>query len=70
LKTIARNENQEATRVMMKQGVKVITPSKDQIDELRKLSNDAMGRISGKAFSRTTLDDVNSQLTNYRKGAK
>jgi TRAP-type C4-dicarboxylate transport system substrate-binding protein len=70
LKTIARNENQEATRVMMKQGVKVITPSKDQIDELRKLSNDAMGRISGKAFSRTTVDDVNSQLTNYRKGAK
>ncbi len=70
LKATARNENQEATRVMVKQGVKVITPSKDQIDELRKLSNDAMGRISGKAFSRTTVDDVNSQLTNYRKGAK
>jgi TRAP-type C4-dicarboxylate transport system substrate-binding protein len=70
LKAVARNENQEATRVMVKQGVKIVTPSKDQIDELRKLSNDAMGRISGKSFSRTTLDDVTSQLINYRKGVK
>ncbi|MCX5806657.1 MAG: TRAP transporter substrate-binding protein DctP [Proteobacteria bacterium] len=70
LKATTRNENKEATRIMVKQGVKIVTPSKDQIDELRKLSNDAMGRISGKAFSRTTVDDVTSQLTNYRKGLK
>ncbi|MBA4419232.1 MAG: hypothetical protein C0392_15210 [Syntrophus sp. (in: bacteria)] len=70
LKAIARNENQEAIRVMVKQGVKVVTPSKEQINELRKLSNDAMGHVSGKAFSRTTMDDVNTQLINYRKGVK
>jgi TRAP-type transport system periplasmic protein len=70
LKTVARNENQEAIRVMVKQGVKIVTPSKEQINELRKLSNDAMGRISGKAFSRTTMDDVNALLINYRKGVK
>jgi TRAP-type transport system periplasmic protein len=70
LKIITRNENKEATRVMAKQGVKIVTPSKNQIDELRKLSNDAMSRISGKAFSLTTVDDVTSQLTNYRKGVK
>lgn len=70
LKTTARNENQEAIKVMVKHGVKVVTPSKEQIDELRKLSDDAMGRISGKAFSRTTMDDVSSQLSQYRKGVK
>ena len=70
LKTVTRNENQEAIKVMVKQGVKIVTPSKDQIDELRKLSNDAMGHISGKSFSRTTVDDVTSQLTHYRKGVK
>jgi TRAP-type C4-dicarboxylate transport system substrate-binding protein len=70
LKAIARNENQEAIKVMVKHGVKIVTPSKDQIDELRKLSNDGMVRITGKAFSRKTMDDVTSQLTNYRKGVK
>jgi TRAP-type C4-dicarboxylate transport system substrate-binding protein len=70
LKTIARNENQEATRIMVRQGIKMVNPSKEQIDELRKLSNDAMTRISGKAFSLKTVDDVNSILTDYRKGMK
>ncbi len=70
LKAVARNENQEAIKVMVKHGVKVVTPSKEQIDELRKLSNDGMARITGKAFSRTTFDDVTSQLINYRKGVK
>ncbi len=70
LKAVARNENQQAIKVMVKQGVKIITPAKGQVDELRKLSNDAMARISGKAFSRATLDQVTSLLTNYRKRAK
>jgi len=70
LTTTTRNENQQATRIMVKQGVKIVNPSKEQIDELRKLSNDAMGRVTGKAFSRKTVDDVTSQLTNYRKGVK
>ena len=70
LKAVARNENQDAIKVMVKQGVKIVTPSKEQIDELRKLSNDAMGGITGKAFSRTTVDQVTSLLTNYRKGVK
>jgi hypothetical protein len=70
LKTIARNENQEAIKVMVKHGVKIVNPSKDQIDEFRRLSDDAMGGISGKAFSRTAMNDVTSQLINYRKGVK
>jgi TRAP-type C4-dicarboxylate transport system substrate-binding protein len=70
LKATARNENQEAIKVMVKQGVKIVTPSKGQVDELRKLSDDAMGRITGTAFSRKTVDQVTSLLANYRKGVK
>lgn len=70
LKAVTRNENQEAIKIMVKQGTKIITPSKEQIDEFRKLSDEAMGRISGKAFSKTTMDDVAAQLIHYRKGIK
>lgn len=70
LKITARSDNQEATRVMVKHGIKIVNPSKEQINELQKLSRDAMGNITGKAFSRTTLDDVTAHLEKYRKGAK
>ncbi len=70
LKTISRNENQEAVKVMVKNGVKIITPSKDQIEEYKRLSNRAMGHIGGQTFSKTVLDEVTSLLENYRRGGK
>ena len=68
LKTVTRNENQEAIKVMVKHGVKIVTPSKDQIDEFKRLSNRAMGRISGPSFSSKTLDEVISLLETNRRG--
>jgi TRAP-type C4-dicarboxylate transport system substrate-binding protein len=70
LKIVTRNENREAIKVMMKQGVKIIVPSKDQIDEFKKLSNKAMGHIGGQSFSKKVLDEVTSLLENYRRGGK
>lgn len=70
LRIITRNENQEAIKVMVKNGVKIITPSKDQIEEYKKLSNRAMGHISGQTFSKKVLDEVTSFLESYRKGGK
>jgi hypothetical protein len=68
LKTVTRNENQEAIKVMTKQGVKVIVPSKDQVDEFKKLSAKAMGKITGQTFSKKVLEEVTSSLEQYRKG--
>ena len=68
LKTVTRNENQEAIKVMTKQGVKVIVPSKDQVDELKRLSAKAMGKITGQTFSKKVLEEVTSSLEQYRKG--
>jgi TRAP-type C4-dicarboxylate transport system substrate-binding protein len=70
LKAVTRNENQEAIKVMTKQGVKIITPSKEQIEEFKKLSNKAMGHITGESFSKKVFDEVTSSLENYRKKGK
>ncbi len=70
LKIITRNENRDAVKVMVKNGVKIITPSKDQIDEYKRLSNKAMGHISGQTFSKKVFDEATSLLESYRKGGK
>ena len=68
LKTVTRNENQEAIKVMTKQGVKAIVPSKDQLDEFKRLSAKAMEKITGQTFSKKVLEEVTSSLEQYRKG--
>jgi TRAP-type C4-dicarboxylate transport system substrate-binding protein len=70
LKIATRNENREAINVMTKQGVKIVTPTKDQIEEFKRLSGKAMGHIGGESFSKKTLAEVTSLLENYRKGGK
>lgn len=70
LKAVTRNENREAIKVMTKQGVKIITPSKEQIDEFKKLSTKAMDRVTGQTFSKKVFDEVTSSLENYRRGGK
>jgi len=70
LKTVTRNENREAIKVMIKQGVKIVTPSNEQIDEFKRLSNKAISHIRGQSFSKKVLDEVTSILEAYRRGEK
>jgi len=70
LKVITRTENRESVKVMMKQGVKVINPSRNQIDEFRRLSNNALPHITGPTFSKKVFDEVHSLLESYRRGGK
>lgn len=69
-KVVTRNENQDAIKVMTKQGVKIVTPAKGNVDELKRLSNEAMRRLGGQTFSVKTHDEVVAQVENYRKGAQ
>jgi len=69
-KVVTRNENQDAIKVMTKQGVKIVTPAKENVDELKRLSNEAMRRLGGQTFSAKTHDEVVAQVENYRKGAQ
>ena len=70
LKGVIRQENQEAIQVMVKQGVRLVTPSKEQIDEFKRLSNKAIEHIRGPSFSKKTLNEVTSALESYRKGVR
>ncbi len=70
LKIITRNENREAMKVMVKNGVRIVTSSKDQIDEYKRLSAKAMGHIRGQTFSKKTLEEITSVLENDRRGEK
>jgi TRAP-type C4-dicarboxylate transport system substrate-binding protein len=70
LKTITRNENRDAIQVMTKQGVKIVTPSKEQVEEFKKLSDKAMGHVAGRTFSKKVLEEVSSYLESFREGKK
>ncbi|MGZ3590273.1 MAG: hypothetical protein ACXU99_06405, partial [Thermodesulfobacteriota bacterium] len=70
LKTVTRNENRDATKVMVKNGVKIITPSREQLDEFKKLANKAMSHPRSQSFSKNVLEEVTSYLEGYRRGGK
>jgi TRAP-type transport system periplasmic protein len=70
LKEVTRNENRDAIKVMTKQGVKIVTPPKENVEEFKKLSSQAMRRVRGQAFSAKASDEVVAAVENYRKGVK
>lgn len=70
LKTVTRQENQEAIKVMEKNGVKIVTPQKEQISEFKRLSDTAISHFANQTFSRKFLADVTAQLETYRKEKK
>jgi TRAP-type C4-dicarboxylate transport system substrate-binding protein len=67
LKLAVRQENQEAIKVMIKHGVKLVRPSENQIEEFKKVSQNAMKRQTGKSFSAEVRDEVISYLKEFRK---
>ena len=67
LKTTIRDENKEAIKVMMKHGVKIITPSPEQVAEFKRVSAQAMQRVEGKSFSKKIRDEVTAKINTFRK---
>ena len=70
LKLTLRKENQEAIKVMTKHGVKLIKPTQVQIEEFKKVSQNAMKNQTGKSFSKKVRDEVMTHLEEYRKSKK
>ncbi|MDX1708231.1 MAG: TRAP transporter substrate-binding protein DctP [Desulfobacterales bacterium] len=67
LKQKIRNENQEAMQVMVKQGIKIITPSPDQVSEFKQVSAKAIQRLEGETFSQKVLDEVTAHIQTHRR---
>ena len=70
LKMVIRKENQEALQVMAKQGIKILSPSREQIEEFKRLSSRAMTHPGSQSFTKKTMEEVTSLLESYRKGSK
>jgi TRAP-type C4-dicarboxylate transport system substrate-binding protein len=68
LKLEIRQENEEAIKVMIKHGVKLIYPSDDQIEEFKKISENATRNQTGKSFSAKVKDEILRYRDEYRKG--
>ena len=66
LKLVIRKENQEAIKVMTKHGVKLVKPSKDQIEEFKKIAANAMQHQTGQSFSQKVRDEVIAHLKAFR----
>jgi TRAP-type C4-dicarboxylate transport system substrate-binding protein len=67
LKTTIRKENQEAIQVMVKHGVKIVTPTAAEVAEFINVSDQAMQRLEGKSFSKKIRDEVTAKIEAYRK---
>jgi TRAP-type C4-dicarboxylate transport system substrate-binding protein len=67
LKLVIRKENQEAIKVMVKHGVKLVEPSKDQITEFKQVATNAMEHQTGESFSQKVRDEVIGHLKAFRK---
>lgn len=67
LKKIIRRENQEAIQVMVRHGVKLIKPSKDQVTQFKKIAHKAMTRQMGDSFSPEVKNKITDLLKAYRK---
>jgi TRAP-type C4-dicarboxylate transport system substrate-binding protein len=67
LKTTIRRENREAIQVMVKHGIKIISPTAAQVDEFKKVSDQAMQRLEGKSFSKKIRKEVSTRIETYRK---
>jgi TRAP-type C4-dicarboxylate transport system substrate-binding protein len=62
-----RRDNAEAMRIMVKQGIKLVTPTAEEGEELKQISLDATDEMAGKVFSRDVLIEVRSHVNQYRK---
>jgi TRAP-type C4-dicarboxylate transport system substrate-binding protein len=67
LKTTIRKENQEAIQVMVKNGVKIIKPTPEQISDFINVTEKAMQKLQGKTFTKDLRDEVTAKIEAYRK---
>ncbi len=65
-----RGDNEEAIRVMAKQGIKIVTPTDEETEEFKRMSREAIDELGSTVFSRDVLAEVRSHINQYRKAQK
>jgi TRAP-type C4-dicarboxylate transport system substrate-binding protein len=70
LKLEIREQNQEALKVMTQHGARLIKPSQEQIDEFKKVTDNAMQHMGDMSFSKKVRDEVTAYVEEYRQRKK
>jgi TRAP-type C4-dicarboxylate transport system substrate-binding protein len=65
-----RKDNDEAVRVMQKQGIKLVSPTDEETEEFKRISLEAIDELGDKVFSKDVLVQVRSHIKQYRKAQK
>jgi TRAP-type C4-dicarboxylate transport system substrate-binding protein len=64
-----RKDNADAMDLILKRGVKKVTPDEAQVQGFKKMSAEGVKHLDPKFFPRETLDKVNAWLAEYRAQA-
>ncbi len=67
LKDTVRKEDQKAIAVLTKQGIKLVSPNKNEVKEMEALSMKGVDTLGDDVFSRKTLAEVKAFLKTLRK---
>ena len=65
-----RRDNDEAIRVMVKQGIKRVTPTDEETEKFKQISREAIDELGSTVFSKDVLAEVSSHIEQYRKAGK
>ncbi|UCD70477.1 MAG: TRAP transporter substrate-binding protein DctP [Syntrophobacterales bacterium] len=65
-----RKDNEEAIRVMAKQGIKIVTPTAEETEQFKQISLEAIDELGSTVFSMDVLAEVRSHINQYRKAQK
>ena len=53
---------------MVKQGIKLVTPTDEDTEEFKRMSREAIDELGSTVFSKDVLAEVRSHINQYRKG--
>jgi TRAP-type C4-dicarboxylate transport system substrate-binding protein len=70
LQAMVRRQNEDAMKVMVDYGVKILTVPDDEVRQFKDLSAKALQKMSGNSFSPQTLSDLKEHLAVYRRSRK
>jgi TRAP-type C4-dicarboxylate transport system substrate-binding protein len=62
-----RRDNEEAKKVMVKQGIKMVTPTDEEMDAFKQMSREAIDELGSKVFSKDVLVEVRFHINQYRR---
>jgi len=70
LQAMVRRQNEDAMKVMVDYGVKILTVPDDEVRQFKDLSAKALQKMSADSFSPQTLSDLKEHLAVYRRSRK